>query len=191
MNLRITSTSIRKLIEIEMEFCKREGLISDVEREAVRNINGHSSQIVDDFYLKLDRNADAHNGRVAFEKLLKRDGINYNAQQTHDKPKWHFKDELTHAPWGTMHPFFGKLSGRNIRVKWSDGELEYIKEWICNSNHVVVASANRVAKCHQHIQNDHKAYPIFHVNHVLTSARLRTGFEKTCKMFGLLQEHAV
>lgn len=173
-----------------MEFCKREGFISEVEREAVRNINGHSSQIVDDFYLKLDRNADAHNGRLAFEKLLKRDGIEYNAQQI-DNPKWHFKDELTHAPWGTTHPSYEKLSGRNVRIKWSDEELQYIKDWICKSNQVVVASANRVAKCLKHIQDDHKAYPIFHVNHVLTSARLRTGFEKACKMFELLQEHVV
>lgn len=182
MQLNITTTNIRKLVEIEMEKCKRDGIINEQEREAVKNINGHSSPTVADFYLKLDRDADAHNGRMAFAKLLHEDGLEFQIKggQTED---WNFKDDLVHAPWGTKHPSYNKTTPKNMRVHWSKDEIDYICQWIITNKDTL--AVNRVAKCLHHIEQDDQAYPIFHVNHVLTSARLRTGYDKAIKMLNV------
>lgn len=181
MQLNITTTNIRKLVEIEMERCKRDGVINENEREAVKSINGHSSPIVKDFYLKLDRNADAHNGRIAFAKLFEGEGIEFKAHSP--EADWNFKDDLVHAPWGTNHPAYNKTTPKNMRVQWSNEEIEYIMKWIVQNKDTL--AVNRVAKCLHHIEQDEQAYPVFHLNHVLTSARLRTGYDKAMKMLNV------
>ncbi len=185
MQLHITTTNLRKLVETEMEKCQREGTITQSERIAVQNINGHSGPIVDDYYLKMDRNEDAFNGRAAFEKYLEKEGIPFDSGLPPvDSSDWNPKETLTHAPWGTEHPGYGKTTARNMRVKWSALEINYIREWIKHNNDCV--AINRIAKCLIHIKSDENAFPIFHVNHILNSGRLRTGYDKALQELGLV-----
>ncbi len=185
MQLKITTTSIRKLVEIQMEALKRKGIINEEEREAIKNINGHSSRIVEDCYLKMDRDADASHGRNAFGKLLEYEGLQYdtNTNQLEGKELWRDADDLQHAPWGTNHPSFGHDTPKNMRAPWSPAEIDYLLDWIDSHPKLITGNTNKIAKCLHHIENDEKALPIFHLNHVLNSGRLRTGFEKALQYY--------
>ncbi len=182
MQLNVTTTNIRKLVEIQCEKAKREAIISETEREAVKNINGHSSQTVKDYYLLLDRNEDAKNGTKAFRKIFDSEGLqddkcdNNTFDDEAGGENMPISDCLSHAPWGTAHPSFNKSTLMNKRVKWSNNEVNYIRNWISmqpNPN-----ESNRVSKCLRHIKNDPKAMPLFHMNHILNSGGLRSGFDR-------------
>jgi len=168
---------------METENTRRQGVITQDERDAIKNISGHNSATVNDFYLKIDRSADACRGREAFNKLMEAEGIPLLKQSF--QTEWQFKDDLVHAPWGTQHPSFNKSTPKNMRVKWSPEELQYIYDWIMMNQNIV--TVNKVAKCLHHIEKDERAYPIFHLNHVLTSARLRTGFDRALQMVNVQQ----
>ncbi len=180
MQLNITTTGIRKMVEIEMESAVRANIISPQERLAIQHINGHSSAVVEDFYLKLDRAADANDGRNAFQKYF--DHIGYGSETNSNSMTktigWPEKDDLMHAPWGTMHPSYSKTTPKNMRFPWSEEELDYLQNWIQNNKEMLVHSGNRVARCLRYLKNDPVALPIFHVHHIMNSSRLRTGFDR-------------
>ncbi len=180
MQLNVTTTSIRKLVEMEMEAAVRAKIISPQERIAVQNINGHTSAVVQDFYLKLDRTADAAFGRDAFSKVFRHIGAGEEDSGgivCDPSNVWPDKDELKHAPWGTTHPNFTKPTTRNMRVPWSHNEIGYIMGWIAREGDLAL-NGNRVARCLHYICKDSSAYPIFHLHHIMNSGRLRTGFDK-------------
>lgn len=64
--LTVTTTTIRGLVETSMHQKFRNGEISEVERTAVQNINGHTSETTRDYYLLEDRIEDVANARNAF-----------------------------------------------------------------------------------------------------------------------------
>jgi hypothetical protein len=72
--------------------------------------------------------------------------------------------------WGTDHPFYGKP---HKRTPWTEREIEYVGNYIVKNAHV----KNVAAQCLQKIRHDPEAVPIFHKNHILDSARLRSGID--------------
>lgn len=64
-----TSNSIRSMWEMESQELFLQGKISGQEREAVRNINGHSSAVTRDYYLLNDRMVDVKKA-MAVTRLL-------------------------------------------------------------------------------------------------------------------------
>ena len=66
LGLKITSTRIRSIVETCFEDLLDDGAISTVQRNAIQNVNGHSSQTMKDHYLKKSRRQDAENAFVAF-----------------------------------------------------------------------------------------------------------------------------
>lgn len=180
MQLHITTNNIGKLVETTFEKCSREGVITTTEREAVRNINGHSSATTERYYLKLDRCADAVNGRSAFEKVLNNVGLDYNPNRPDCESNWPAEETTDYRPWGTMHPSFNKVSKSMCqRAIWSDDELNYLGRWIDKFG---TDNSCRVARCLHHIYQDESATPIFHQIHVLNSGRLRAGFDRLAKI---------
>ncbi len=175
MHLNVTTNGIRKLMEIQAEKAKREGIITETEREAIRNVNGHSPAVCKDFYLKMDRNADSAHARNCLGTIYASIGETYNANALNPMESWEISDELAYAPWGTKHPSFEKQTPKNMRVPWSDAEIRYIENWIKKEK---ILGGNRVAKCLRAIKADENAIPIFHANHTLNSGRLRTGFDR-------------
>ena len=69
LGLHITSTTIRSLVETEVNELRQEGKISQVERESIMNVNGHSSQIVTDYYVRQDREKDVGNAFNVFDVM--------------------------------------------------------------------------------------------------------------------------
>lgn len=65
--LSVSTTGIRSLVETTMHKRFQKGEISEAQRTAVQNINGHSSNVTKDFYLLEDRVADVHAARAAFQ----------------------------------------------------------------------------------------------------------------------------
>ncbi len=69
LGIRINITKIRSIVETEMHKLQLRGVITAEERASVMNINGHSSQVTKDYYLREDRLGDIRNGCEAFKKL--------------------------------------------------------------------------------------------------------------------------
>lgn len=66
LGLSVTTTSIRGLVETTMDQKYKAGQISETERMAVQNINGHSSAVTRDYYLYEDRVDDVRHAQAAF-----------------------------------------------------------------------------------------------------------------------------
>ena len=67
LNLHITTTTIRSLLETEMSSLYDSGMISTEERNAVMKLNGHSGAVTEDFYIRRDRAADVTHAVNAFK----------------------------------------------------------------------------------------------------------------------------
>ena len=75
LGLKITSTRIRSIVETCFEDLLDNGAISTAQRNAIQNVNGHSSQTMKDHYLKKSRRQDAENAFVAFNVYDDLNGI--------------------------------------------------------------------------------------------------------------------
>ena len=81
--------------------------------------------------------------------------------------------------WGTEHPSYGK---KQKRAAWTQREIEYIGDFLIKHKNII----NIAAACLDKIWHDSAAVPIFHINHIKDSARLRTGLDyfksgRTCR----------
>ena len=65
--MHLTTTNIRKLVETTAEDMCDTGKIGAVERKAVSNINGHSSETCQKYYIKKARKHDAQHGQKMFD----------------------------------------------------------------------------------------------------------------------------
>jgi hypothetical protein len=52
LQVNLTTTGIRALVEMEANESLKAGIITETEREAVSNVNGHSSNMTKKYYLK-------------------------------------------------------------------------------------------------------------------------------------------
>ena len=69
LGIQINITKIRSIVETEMHKLQLRGVITAEERASVMNINGHSSQVTKDYYVREERLEDVRNGCAAFRKL--------------------------------------------------------------------------------------------------------------------------
>ena len=69
LNLHITTTAIRSLIETNAEDALQSSRITTTDRIAISNMNGHSSQTVRDYYLKQSTERNVKNAIRAFSQL--------------------------------------------------------------------------------------------------------------------------
>lgn len=67
--LTVTITGIRGLVETTMDKRWKAGEITEVQRSAVQNINGHTSEVTRDYYLLEDRKEDVVQARGAFGEV--------------------------------------------------------------------------------------------------------------------------
>jgi hypothetical protein len=189
-----------------MDKLHNQGIITKVEREAVSNINGHSSKICLDYYLKRDRNSDVHQARNAFNKCLgimssnSSNSSNSSADNTLDKcdatnemndtntlnnrdnnstinSNWLPNDPNVSIEWGAKHPDFTNKLQRSV---WSPEEINYIGKWCSDTINLKPQFRKTiVSKCWHHIKNnsnDNSIRDIFHINHILDTTRLRHGY---------------
>ena len=69
MNLHITTNTIRSIVETEMDALHEVGDITNAERNAIMNLNGHSSAITKDYYIRRDRSRDVKHALSAFTAI--------------------------------------------------------------------------------------------------------------------------
>jgi hypothetical protein len=183
LGLHITTNSIRSLIETKAKSLLEEGKISLQTREAVSNINGHSSATVESYYLMNDRITDVHNSRPLFDHINSE--INLDTSECADdseqfdtsQSNWASHANLQYDDWGTNHPDYQKTLKR---AKWTDEEVKFIGDWCSKTiNDNPEARSRIIALCWKHIMfgnGKRAALPLFHESHILDSGRLRHGF---------------
>jgi hypothetical protein len=64
LQLHITTTTIRAIVETAAEDALRKGVIDQTKRAAISNVNGHSGATTQRHYVMQSRIADVHNGRA-------------------------------------------------------------------------------------------------------------------------------
>jgi hypothetical protein len=67
IGLHITSTTIRSLVETEVADLRLENKITDTQRNSIMSLNGHSSQVTQDYYVRQDREKDVGNAFNVFD----------------------------------------------------------------------------------------------------------------------------
>jgi hypothetical protein len=69
LNISITTTNIRSLVETETETLFRNGMISKSERSAISLINGHTSQTTNDYYVRENMTQNVDQARNVFSYI--------------------------------------------------------------------------------------------------------------------------
>jgi hypothetical protein len=196
MNIHLTTNSIRSLIETEAKSMLVEGKITNVTRDAVSKINGHTSSIVESYYMLNNRANDVHNSRQMFEQLdvasIDSDNAlaSVGSDNLNDYESANFKpfDDFQYLKWGENHPEFAKDSKR---AKWSDEEVSFIGEWCTNIlKNNPEARRRIISDCWKYVTMGpgvHECLSIFHEIHILDATRFRHGYRKAQKLYDLLK----
>jgi hypothetical protein len=191
IKIKITTTCIRSIVETEMAKAHKRGTITSEQRASVQAINGHTSAVTEDYYVREDRAHDVFHGRSAFQSIMtptvqqQLDEAHAHLAEHHsvaapaDWPEtWSQTDQLVPPVFGINHPDFEKECGR---AQWTDAEINYIHEWSVADEAINPNSATQASRCLKHIKRDKVAIAMFHERHTLDSARLRNGFRLIAK----------
>jgi hypothetical protein len=180
LNLHITTTSIRSMVETQAQQLRDNGVISEAQRESICHINGHSLQTAQLYYIERDRIQDVNNTRQFFEHIVSQGNGDFDKEKysvlEFAGVEWAQPRQYEYHDWGTEHPDYNK--GGN-RAQWTNEELKFISDWY--DDRVVKAIRGNLRMVSDfwnyiHGQGLQQALPIFHSNHVLNSTRLRHGF---------------
>jgi hypothetical protein len=67
IGLHLTSTTIRSLVETEVADLRLDNKITDIQRNSIMSLNGHSSQVTQDYYVRQDRERDVGHAFNVFD----------------------------------------------------------------------------------------------------------------------------
>lgn len=184
LQLHITTTAIRSMVETAMHEKYQDGEITKAQRESVQAINGHSSQVTQDYYVREDRAREVAQARSAFTVITQHalpdgaagDGEEGQAppQQPLLFPRWAERDQYRAIQWGADHPDSGNPACKKAR--WTYDEVRYIGDFCDEQRTANPQHATLVAACRKQILRDPDAHRIFHERHVLDVGRLRDGY---------------
>jgi hypothetical protein len=202
LQLHITTTAIRSLVETTMDTLHVQGRITAEQRASVHSINGHSGAVAKDYYIHKVRGEDVQHAREAFLEMFDRSddaavddddnndnngpsgharspqAVSVSARGPEPPSSWQERTAPVAIDFGTAHPDYKSTS---IKAHWTDEEKEYVGKWCARVLNENQFTCNVVAKCRAHILDDPAAWPIFHANHVLDSGRLRNGYRSWTK----------
>jgi len=178
----ITTTSIRSLLETTAHKAMISGGISPEHREAISNVGGHSSQVVNDYYLKHDRNSDAQQAKQAFNIMAPTSDSPVDEQE--DVFPGH--DDCEEPDVGSQHPDY--LTTKS-KASWTEKEIMYTGTWIRERQK---KSPNKLqpvfVELHAHILQDPEVRKIFHRYHVCSPSRLQHGKKAYELRFGKISQ---
>ena len=179
LNLHITTTRIRAIVETATEELHSIGGISQADRTSVSNISGHNHATATKFYVKKTRMNDVQHSTSVFNKILPTqlsDSMSYEEDlSTHSVMKTFAdleknKDDAVVAIAGCEHKSF---ESNMRRVPWSEFEISYVGNW-CTKNKDLF---NVVAHCLKEIYSTPSVLTKFHPRHIENSARLRHAWD--------------
>jgi hypothetical protein len=162
--LKITTTTLRGIVETECARRRDCGEITEAQRTSISVIVGHGDKTAKDDYVRTDLDADVKRARLAF-------GVDMESVVVEESlpsllPK---VDE-----WGTDHPDRENTG----RARWTTEEKEYLQS-LADS---LLAENNElykdriVSECLKRIKADRTTRRIFHARHILDGGRLRAGY---------------
>lgn len=175
LNMQLPPTRIRSLVETEAHNLNVQGVISNDERRAIMNVNGHSSATVQNFYIQHDRQQDGLLSKVAFQHIVPScpSAVNNNDSDCSISSDG-ASVELT--PWGGEHP---AIQSPNKRAPWTATEVTIVGEWCCDTIKANPASRKTIVKFlleYLRGPGKEKFGQFFHPYHVVDSGRLRNGY---------------
>lgn len=184
-NLKVTTTSIRSLMETAADKLYQSGDISEVDKKAVTKLNGHSSTIAENHYIHRDQVQCVAQSRTVVEKVISKlqtsnplthvASVNRTAEASTFRSMIPSETVYKRPVYGTAHPMFGV---KTKKVRWTDDEIAYIDKFYAR----LVQAGDRLttvaARCLDQIRQDEYAISIFHENHVVDSARLSHGVKQ-------------
>jgi hypothetical protein len=180
LGLHITTTAIRSLVETAMYEKYKEGEITLAQKESVHTINGHSSQVTQDYYIKEDMARGVAQARDAFEVITEQ--VLPEGQEAVPFPGWADREVFSAAEWGADHP--DRDLPVHKKARWTADEIAYIGAYCDRQTQANPDHRTVVACCLQQLRLDPAAQRVFHERHVLDSARLRHGYRKYLDMTG-------
>ena len=180
-DFHITTCDLRSLAETRSNNAMLGGTISPAQRDAITDLNGHSSQVTRDYYLKTDRLAQSKAGREGFAQM-----IGFPVDQGKDMP-FHWPDEdMPDVPtYGTAHP--DKDNPITKRARWTDEEVNFIGQWTRAYLGENPHATRVLSKLLHHIWKTPSCHAIFHPRHVLTTTRLKSGLSAYEKEYGAIK----
>ncbi len=163
MGLRITTTTLRSMLETETQQKKDAGLITDAERDAICTVVGHSNATAHDYYVRMDMDVTVQNARRAY-------GMTAVLGELEEAQPYVVEE------WGTEHPDRYQTG----RCRWTHDEIDYLDSLanaILAENRALYAG-RLMSECLRRIRADPETRRIFHARHVFDSARLRGGYRQ-------------
>ena len=157
LNIHITTTTIRSVVETTSAQQLENGSISVAQRAAVTAVNTHSSVIANDHYVRTELGRTVQLAKEAFAG-----GIAVPAASPLPPP--------LPEVWGADHP-----DGPDVqRARWTAAEKQYLKQ--VHAALLTAATKPRILSlCLRRIREDPCARAIFHVRHVMSTDRLKAG----------------
>lgn len=179
LNIRFTTTSARALTETASYEALNQGIISPHEHASFLQVNGHSSGISKQHYVKQSMRKSAETAAMAFNKIhgtsadIQQDNMNsqaHNLPPAHSAPvKLNTSTYIpTLVPFGTLH---SEQDPKALRAKWDTAELEALDQITSGRS-----PTNIIKYALNIIRNNKQLRKIFHARHVLKADRLRTGY---------------
>ena len=178
----VTTTVIRSLLETTAHEAMKSGGISSQQRDAISNVGGHSSQVVNDYYLKHDRNSDAQQAKQAFNIMARTS----NSPVDEQDEVFPGHDDCEEPDVGSEHP---EYLTKKSKAAWTDQEIEYTGTWFLEKMRQHPNKQQSWFKdLHTHILQDPEVRKIFHRYHVCSPTRLQHGKKAYELRFGKITQ---
>jgi len=181
-DFHITTCDLRSLAETKSNDAMLSGKISPAHRNAITDLNGHSSQVTKDYYLKTDRIAESSFGREGFAQMLGLQSEVVTDEATH----WRDEGIDEDSKYGSAHPDKGNPITK--RARWTREEINFIGHWIRGFIREHPKSTRVLSKLLDHIWKTPSCHSIFHPRHVLTTSRLKSGLDAYEREHGPINE---
>lgn len=173
LNISVTITTIRGIIETEAAERLATGAITEQQRSAINSINGHSSIIANEYYVRTDMDAIVARGRAAMGEPSSGAAplLHCDARSPPSTPAYPVDE------WGLDHPDRYKTEGK---ARWTAEETDYL---LAVADHLQSErgghSYSRImSDCLKRIKEDPSTRRIFHQRHIMSTDRLRAGYRE-------------
>jgi hypothetical protein len=163
--LKITTTTLRAIVETECANRRARGEITDAERTSISVIVGHGNKTAKDDYVRTDLDADVKRARLAF-------GVDVEVVAAVEESLPSLLPKVD--KWGTEHPDRENTG----RARWTTDEKEYLQslaESLLAENSELYKD-RLMSECLKRIKADRDTRRFFHARHIHDCGRLRAGY---------------
>lgn len=185
LNLQLSSDTCRALIETFAHQEQLAGRVSATEQAAITFTNNHSGRTKERYYLYHESKKQAKVGQSCMQRYLpplaeQEEGGGVEEEQEERGDNGDFGQSVGNDI-GSKH----SAAATAPKAKWDEEELDFLRDCIeeveAGYRDRGVLHPTLMRDCLRIILQDERARSIFHRRHILTSARLRAGYERLLK----------